>query len=104
MVLCASYNSRAHSSILPYDHDDFDDGDVCRYEVPTSMPRGVVVSATQPISLRFVAVTWFLNLSHATVFPLLQGRWIVFSEIGASACSIYLRPLRHVCAAYGAII
>ncbi|RCN39426.1 hypothetical protein ANCCAN_14632 [Ancylostoma caninum] len=52
MVLCASYNSRAHSSILPYDYDDFDDGDVCRYEVPTSMPRGVVVSATQPISLR----------------------------------------------------
>ncbi|KHJ89152.1 hypothetical protein OESDEN_11032 [Oesophagostomum dentatum] len=52
MVLCASYNSRAHSSILPYDYDDYDDGDVCRYEVPTSMPRGVVVSASQPISLR----------------------------------------------------
>ncbi|KAK6758411.1 hypothetical protein RB195_015930 [Necator americanus] len=52
MVLCATNNSRAHSSFLPYDHDDYDDGDVCRYEVPTSMPRGVVVSATQPISLR----------------------------------------------------
>ncbi|CAJ0588828.1 unnamed protein product [Cylicocyclus nassatus] len=53
MVLCASYNSRAHSSILPYDYDDCDDGDVCRYEVPTSMPRGgVVVPTSQPISLR----------------------------------------------------
>ncbi|XGW06300.1 hypothetical protein V3C99_016536 [Haemonchus contortus] len=47
MVLCASFNSRAHSSILlPNDDDD------CRYELPTSTPPPSRFVTSQPISLR----------------------------------------------------
>uniref|UniRef100_A0A0K0DD79 SERTA domain-containing protein n=1 Tax=Angiostrongylus cantonensis TaxID=6313 RepID=A0A0K0DD79_ANGCA len=78
MVLCASYNLRAHSTMLPHAGED------CRYELPSSVPSHF--PASKPISLSldeekcsrkcisFVRTLFFRRVKLSFSFPIAEIR------------------------------